>query len=177
MSSQLKTMKMTAATKNKSLYEALLAHVDAYRASGAEWPTDKKTLASWMIRNKLWGPTRKSEIDLLAEQLGRALRNDYMDDPQGRRVRKKHAMPVRRDLPDGTHEQLMFWIDMTDASRPQMDAAFQHRRGGIVNDCVQLRLDVDSYNENHNDSEPIQISFQFEDDVEEHLQPVEYDPD
>lgn len=168
---------MTEAVKSRSLYETLHGFVEQYRASGGEWPTDKKTLASWMIRNNLWRPMRKTEIDLLAEQLGRALRNEYMDDPQGRRVRKKHAMPVRRDLPDGTHEQLMFWIDMTDASRPEMDAAFQHRRGGIVNDCVQLRVDVDSYNQNYNDSEPIQMSFQFEDDVEEHLQPVEYDPD
>lgn len=49
-----------------------------------------------------------------------------------------------------------------------MNAALQQRRRQVVGD-VQLRQDVDSYNDNRNPSRPLQISLDFTDDVEEEL--------
>ena len=49
-----------------------------------------------------------------------------------------------------------------------MVVAFQQRRGQIVSDCVQLKRDVDSYNDNQNDGEPIQVPLNFTADVHEH---------
>ena len=47
--------------------------------------------------------------------------------------------------------------------------ALRQRRRQIVGDCVQLRVDADSYNENRTPEQPIQISLNFTNDVEEEL--------
>ena len=48
-----------------------------------------------------------------------------------------------------------------------MEAAFQQRRQQIVSDCRQLKIDVDSYNENHNSGRLIQMVFDFTLDLAE----------
>jgi hypothetical protein len=48
-----------------------------------------------------------------------------------------------------------------------METAFQQRRQSIVGDCKQLKNDLDSYNENFNTADPIQIVVDFTDDLEE----------
>ena len=48
-----------------------------------------------------------------------------------------------------------------------METAFQQRRQSIFGDCKQLKNDLDSYNENFNTAAPIQIVFDFRDDLEE----------
>lgn len=50
-----------------------------------------------------------------------------------------------------------------------MQQAFAQRRGQIVGDCHQLRLDVDHYNAARKDEENIQLVLDFTDDVEEML--------
>lgn len=63
--------------------------------------------------------------------------------------------------------QAEFWADMQTAPREHMEIAFQQRRQQIVGDCRQLKWDVDSYNENHNSGEPLQMVFDFTLDLEE----------
>ena len=48
-----------------------------------------------------------------------------------------------------------------------MEVAFQQRRQQIVGDCRQLKTDVDSYNENGDLSQPIQMIFDFTEDLAE----------
>lgn len=48
-----------------------------------------------------------------------------------------------------------------------MLVSFQHRRKGIVGDCRQMKIDVDSYNDAHVEAEPIQIVFDFTMDLAE----------
>ena len=102
-------------------------------------------------------------IGRYAEELSRAMREEYTTDPQGRTVRAKHA--ARKKGADG--EQLVFWDDIRTASREHMQMAFQQRRQQIVGDCHQLKLDSDSYNENANTGVPIQLIFDFTDDLAE----------
>jgi len=90
------------------------------------------------------------------------MREEYITDPQGRRVRAKHAARV---LDHG--EQKMLWDDIRMASRDHMHRAFQLRRNQIVGDCRQLKTDVDSFNENANLETPIQMVFDFRRDLEE----------
>jgi hypothetical protein len=63
-------------------------------------------------------------------------------DTKGRRVRVLHPAPF---FVDGQRE--MVWDDIRTASRPHMQLSFQNRRQGIVGDCRQFKIDVDSYNE------------------------------
>ena len=48
-----------------------------------------------------------------------------------------------------------------------MELAFRQRRQQIVGDYYQLKIDVDSYHDNQNPSEPIQLELAFYDDVAE----------
>ena len=48
-----------------------------------------------------------------------------------------------------------------------MATAFQQRRQQILGDCRQLKIDVDSYNENRWPDEPIQMIFDFTLDLAE----------
>jgi hypothetical protein len=92
------------------------------------------------------------------------MREEYITDQQGRRVRAKHVARIDRD-----GKQAMLWDDIRTADRQHMESALQHRRRSIVGDCVQLRIDTDSYNENRCRENPIQIVLDFTRDVEEEL--------
>ena len=110
----------------------------------------------------LGAPQRAEVIDQCAKELARALREEYITDPQGRRIRSKHVALREKD-----GEQLPLWADIRTADRGHMGLAFQQRRRQIFGDCHQLKADVDSYNENYNVGEQIQISFDFTNDLEE----------
>ena len=130
--------------------------------------------ASWAIAKGLWGAQRKSLISQCAKEFAQALRDEYLTDPQGRRVRKMHALRDIRELPSGKHVQTMLWVDIYDATPGQMQAAFQLRRMQVVGDCRQLKTDVDSYNDNNRHHDHIQMTFDFTDDLAELEQPAEY---
>jgi hypothetical protein len=56
---------------------------------------------------------------------------------------------------------------MRTASREHMEIAFQQRRQQIVGDCRQLKADLDSYNDNYNSGEWLQMVFDFTNDLAE----------
>ena len=78
-----------------------------------------------------------------ADQIAEAMRQEFITDPQGRRVRAKHAATYTEQ----GHLALK-WDDMRTAAHRHMEMAFAHRRQQIVGDCRQLKVDIDSYNEN-----------------------------
>lgn len=149
---------MLTHTYNRQLQDI----VAAYREAGQRWPPSKRDIANWGFREKLWQPREADVIDLFADQLARAMREEYYTDPQGRTVRAKHVARVERD-----GKTLPLWDDIRTAERPHMESAFQQRRLGIVGDCKQLKTDVDSYNENRNPGPAIQLNLNFNRDVEE----------
>jgi hypothetical protein len=62
-------------------------------------------------------------------------------------------------------EQGWLWDDMRTAPHQFLQMAFQQRRQDIVADCHRLKTDVDSYNDNRNPIEPIQLNLNFTNDV------------
>jgi len=143
-----------------NLNEQLQHIVNRYIEAGEEWPATTHEIAFWAMNNELWEPQRGKIIDICAEQLARAMREEYITDLQGRKVRVKHAARI-----SGTQQVL--WDDIRTASREHMQAAFQQRRQQIVGDCRQLKPDVDSYNEDKNDGKPIQLILDFTLDIAE----------
>lgn len=119
-------------------------------------------VAAWAIRQNLWRPRESALIRQCKELLGRALREEYITDPQGRRVRSKHVV-----VKEENGKQISLWGDMRTADCNHMAVSFQQRRRQIVGDCRQLKMDVDSYNENYNKGRWIQMSFDFTHDLEE----------
>jgi hypothetical protein len=134
--------------------------VGQYVESGAPWPASARAIAAWAIREELWKPHPESLIGQCAEQIARAMREEYIQDPQGRTVRAKHAATI---LQSGKQQTL--WADIRTASRQHMEIAFQQRRQQIVGDCRQLNMDVESFNRNRCPNSPIQMVFDFTRDL------------
>jgi len=135
-----------------SYSDQLRGIVNAYRKAGVQWPATAHEIAAWAVHNAMWQPQHSDLISQCADQLAHAMREEYITDPQGRRVRAKHAATV---------EQRTLWADIRDAGRGHMMVAFAQRRKQIVGDCRQLKADVDSFNENRSRQEPIQMTFDF----------------
>ena len=136
--------------------------VAQYRLAGEPWPAAAKTIARWAIRQGLWELPESAAVARCAEDLARAMREEYTTDAKGRRVRVKHPATVN------VHgAQMVLWDDMRTASRQHMRMSFQQRRQQIVGDCKQLKLDVGSYNDLNSDDEPIQMIFDFTMDLAE----------
>ena len=64
-------------------------------------------------------------------------------------------------------EQGALWDDIRTASHEHLKIAFQQRRQGIVGDCHRLSVDVGSYNDNRAPEQPIQMSWDFTNDLAE----------
>ena len=101
-------------------------------------------------------------IRQFADQIAQAWRDQYINDPQGRRVRVMHAAQYPEN-----GETKWLWDDMRTATHKHMEISFQNKRQQIVMDCHQLKIDVDSYNENFNKGRKIQMVFDFREDLEE----------
>jgi hypothetical protein len=145
-----------------TLADQLHGIVDRYVEAGEPWPASARQIAGWAISQGLWKPHPTSIVDQCADQLARAMREEYIVDPQGRTVRAKHAAKV---LSAG--QQMTLWADIRTAGKAHMEIAFQQRRQQVLGDCRQLKTDVDSYNENADLSEPIQMVLDFSRDLEE----------
>lgn len=142
--------------------ELLQEIVRKYQAANQPWPATSRDMAQWAISQNLWAPQPSAIVSQCADQLARAMRDEYITDAQGRRVRAKHAASVTEG-----GEQFMFWADIRTAPHKHMAIAFQQRRTQIVGDCRQLKVDVDSYNQNRTPDQPIQMIFDFTYDLEE----------
>lgn len=133
-----------------------------YEEEGMPVPASSKDVAAWAIQQGLWKPRPKDVISQCAEDLSRALREEYSTDVKGRRYRTKHAVRMRKN-----GEQSTLWADIKTAPREHMEKAFAQRRKQIIGDCYQLTTDVDCYNDAHEKQEPIQMILDFTMDVRE----------
>lgn len=145
-------------TKDEKLQKVFHQYLEAHDGV----PHGTYEVASWAVHHNLLEVPEVDPMVVLADQIGAALRNEYGTDSQGRRYRKNHAIRVHR-----RGVQMALWGEMETASRDHMQKAFQQRRKQIVGDCFQLKTDVDVYNSKNADKQPIQMIFDFTDDIAE----------
>jgi hypothetical protein len=81
--------------------------------------------------------------------MSQALRDVYKTDSQGRRYRVNHAVRVSK-----AGVQYTFWGMMGFAPHHHMERAFAQRRDQIIGDNVQLKTDVDLYNDLNKSAHP-----------------------
>jgi hypothetical protein len=136
--------------------------VEEYRKEGNRWPATMDEVADWVVGERRYDLTAPRLKKLVARELAQAMREEYITDEKGRRVRAKHPARFRRN-----GRQLMLWDDIRTASRRHMENAFQVRRRRIATECKQVKTDVDSYNDAHPEDPPIQMPLDFTYDVEE----------
>lgn len=141
--------------------EQLLSIVEDYRAAEHPWPATAEQMAEWAVARDRFRITRGMAINQCKEKLARAMRLEHVKDKRGRSIRKYYAARIRED-----GQLTMKWDDLN-AQRPFMEVATANRRNQILGQCVQLKSDVDSYNERRCPDQPIQVEFDFTVDIEE----------
>lgn len=86
--------------------------VEQYRKEGNPWPAQAIDIAAWAVRGGHWEPHRQTVLKQCAEDLARAMREEFITGPNGKRVRAKHAARETRG-----DKQMTFWGDIRTASR------------------------------------------------------------
>lgn len=167
-----------ATTKQHRASREMLYLVELYKQAhnlddSAE--IDLAEVAHWAIANHHWERPPSEPEAILRRELARAMRNDYIEDPQGREVRKYH--PVLHY--EGEHK-ISIWAEITTARPEHMQVSLQQRRQAILERCFQHKLDFDSYVENNIHGAILAPStYNFDPDMEELSLPTTYsdDPD
>jgi hypothetical protein len=59
------------------------------------------------------------------------------------------------------------WADIDDAAYTHVEKSAQQERRSIASDCFALAMKVGHYNDAHPDQEPIQVPFDFSENIEE----------
>ncbi len=152
-------------------HETLQLHIGEFFAETGRETATSRDIALWMIQTGRWEAPGDMLLKKCQQDMSRALREEYIKDNRGRSIRAKH---VARVVSEG--RQLYLWADIRNAPRKHMKTAFQQRREQIVGDCSQLDRDVEFYNGLHPEQKPIQLTFDFRDDIEEGNFSGEYPP-
>ena len=119
----------------------------------------------WAVAEGILELPSLDPYDVLAGQMASALRDEIQTDAKGRRYRVNHAVRISKD-----GAQYTFWGVMGFATHDHMEKAFALRREQIIGDCVQLRIDVDAYNDMRpQEHAPIQLVLDFTEDTAERL--------
>jgi uncharacterized protein (DUF4415 family) len=150
------------ATKN----EELQALIQLYKKETDRKEVDMDEVAEWAINRGVVAPRPKSPKELLAAQFSQAAREEHKRDPStGWSYRVNHAL--RKSKNDGT--QYTLWVDIHEATRPQMHLSLTNRRQQMIGDGTQLKIDEKIWNARNPSEDPLQMIMDFTDDVEERL--------
>jgi len=136
--------------------QQLQAIVKRYGEEVRSDPVSMKEVAAWAIQQRLWQPYPADFVSQCADELSRALREEYRIDKNGNKYRAKHAVRI-----SSGGAQLTLWADIDTAPRSYLEKAFGQRRQQIVGDCYQLKMDVDYYNDSYAKEKPIQLVLDF----------------
>jgi len=126
-------------------------------------PTGTKEACRWAVMEGLLELPDVDRYDILAAQMANALREETAVNDQGQRYRVNHAVRIMKN---GVQQTM--WAEMGYAPHAHMERAFTQRREQIIGDCVQLKVDVDTYNRLKPSTHPnIQLVLDFTEDVAE----------
>lgn len=107
-------------------------------------------------------PKPKTDVELLAEKISEAARLETRQDKvTGLQYRAYHSFTV----PNGGG-QLTLWVDIDEATRPQMWKSTMNKREQMVGEAWRITIDVEHWNRINQDKEPIQVPLDFAPDVE-----------
>jgi hypothetical protein len=126
-------------------------------------PSSAREACEWAVAEGLLQLPDVDPYDVLAGDMAQALRAEYGTDHKGRRYRVNHAVRVTK-----AGVQYTFWAAMGFAPHDHMERAFAQRRDAIVGDCVQLKTDIDVYNDiSAGEHGQLQLVLDFTEDVAE----------
>jgi len=156
--------------------QKILYLVDQYQKTHPEEgdAINPHLIAPWAIKYGLWFQEPLTPEEMLRRSIRRSLRDDYTNDPQGREVRKYHAVIEEVSTPDGVR-RLSTWREIFEAPPEHMRVSLALRRKSALNDVVQLQLDFESYNQNNKHSATLpDMDYNFNTDLKEGSMPTDY---
>ena len=141
---------------NKKAIEMQKA-LDEYRAElPIDGPVSADDFVMWLLENKKWAIPYKSIFSACKKDVTTIFRQDYIKDSKGRKVRAKLATKTIQGV---------LWDDIMTIDLHQMKRNVVQRRKQVVADLYQLKVDVDFFNENHPEENPIQLALDFHADM------------
>ncbi len=150
--------------------------LDQYRLAhpNADSAIEPHLISPWAISNGLIVPRIITQEEVLRRDLARHLKSEYVTDPQERRVRKNHSIPIEVQTQDGPKRRSR-WYSIFQAPPAHMQLSCALRRNMALNDCQQLELDLRSYNDNNLHSATLpKLDYNFNVDIEEGDLPTSY---
>lgn len=148
-----------------------------YRREVKDGEIDLREVASWAIREGLWEPPFKSQIEQLYRELAAAMRAQTFTDPKGRKVRSNYCVRQEATKPNGQKYTQAIWSHIDVATHPFMVKVFSQRRQGIAGIAVQAAIDAEHWNEfRRGDNEAIQLHLDFRDDAADAMHSTNYQP-
>lgn len=144
-----------------------------YDARQNHKPMGTREAIDWAIAEGfLEEPKPTDPRDILAAEMAHALRAEMQTDAEGRRYRVNHAVRVSE-----RGVQYTFWADMHYAPHAHMEKAFGQRRDQVIGDLVQLKTDVDVYNDlTKGKNPPFQLELDMTCDVAEKIEAQKIPP-
>jgi hypothetical protein len=132
-----------------------------YRQMTGETEIDMRKVAEYAKKAGWKMPTPPSDIDMLAKQFADDAQHERkIDAKTGKPYRVYHALPVTGQL------NLFHYIDIDEATRPQMLKSSVNRREQMVSDGYNLLLDLDHWNRVNADKDPIRLPMDLTMDIE-----------
>ena len=122
-------------------------------------PFDLHEVYAWAVANDLWTPPLDLAERKFVEEVSGALREEFITDEFGNRVRYYHAVSHGR--------QGALWANLHSGTKDHLFEGFQQRRRDGLGGCRQLKMDIDYCNRNRFSDDPIQMSFNFDADLAE----------
>ena len=142
--------------------EQILKYTKDFEQQHGRQPFDVNEVADWLMNNNYWKPQPDFAKRKCVEEVKDVLREQYITADDGTRVRLYHSATT---VKDGKQQHL--WANMFDAPREHLEVGFQERRRQSLGDARQLKADMDYCNKKRFSENPIQMSFNFDEDLAE----------
>src|SRR5579872_2821732 len=140
-------------------------------------PIDPKKVAAWAYGEGMWVPKETEPTEILRRKLCRALRHQYIVDPQNREVRANFACIEEVDTEDGPKRRSRFYPIFQAPPDVARQSLALDRKQALAT-VQQMKLDFDSYNDNNKFGATLDpLDLDFNKDIAEMSLPAEYDPD
>jgi hypothetical protein len=146
-----------------SMTERFLKAWHKYDSRQNHKPSTLRQACEWAVADGLLELPEVDPYDIMAERMGNFVRAETRTDSQGRRYRVNHAVRVTKG-----GIQYTFWGMMGFAPHEHMVKSFAWRRNLVIDDCFQLKTDINVYNDTLEDKHKrFQLVLDFTDDIAE----------
>jgi hypothetical protein len=139
-------------------------------------PIDPRRISAWAFAKGLWKPTETDPQEVLRRKISRALRHEFITDPQNRAVRASFAAVEEVMTSDGPKRMARYY-PIFQAPPPIARQHFQLERRLVTESAAQLSLDLQSYNDNNDFGVRLpELDWNISREMDERSQPTAYDP-